>query len=546
MPFAVSGIALSGPDGRASIGARLRGSCSSMQSIRSRQAGEFPTIKTPEWVVEPRLRDLPERRTRRSRVRSRFDCRSRRHRGRRRSSSLRASRYRLTARQRLCVDRAATARALVRIRGADRGSQRRAVRARRGLRPRSALVGCDYASFDTGAGDTVGADHMVRPDRSSAADATCAAGARDRSGADAHHRARTTRRQLGPRRDDGDGSVACAASACDPDPPLHRAAAARQSPQTRRTFSASGPTSFASATNDLVDRASAFWPAAGCQGRAASSAGHALHGIPFSRGGNCAASHRRDGAARDRRIPGQASHRPGRRQRSANAHLGALYAQVMQADGATRRNVLIARAPAIPHLDVVNGKPIPSANTRRRGRRPVRRDRASNRSSPTSRYRPTSPLSVTRSRVTAERSSGRSRPSRSAMRRCISRSISPTRSRIPSSPVRRFIAAPPQASDPLGRDLGTSDEPPYPALFSAHAGEGRLLKARPVGAGSHQVALEAIRQADGKGLRPEIRRIEVGAWLRRANERGRRIVAVSHRLGTSCGSVTLSSPTAWR
>jgi hypothetical protein len=36
-----------------------------------------------------------------------------------------------------------------------------------------------------------------------------------------------------------------------------------------------------------------------------------------------------------------------------------LYAQVMQADGATRRNVLIARAPAIPHLDVVNGKPIP-------------------------------------------------------------------------------------------------------------------------------------------------------------------------------------------
>jgi hypothetical protein len=36
-----------------------------------------------------------------------------------------------------------------------------------------------------------------------------------------------------------------------------------------------------------------------------------------------------------------------------------LYAQVMQADGATRRNVLIARAPAIPHLDAVNGNPIP-------------------------------------------------------------------------------------------------------------------------------------------------------------------------------------------
>jgi hypothetical protein len=35
-----------------------------------------------------------------------------------------------------------------------------------------------------------------------------------------------------------------------------------------------------------------------------------------------------------------------------------LYAQVMQADGATRRNVLIARAPAIPQLDAVNGKPV--------------------------------------------------------------------------------------------------------------------------------------------------------------------------------------------
>ena len=43
-----------------------------------------------------------------------------------------------------------------------------------------------------------------------------------------------------------------------------------------------------------------------------------------------------------------------------------------QADGATRRNVLIARAPAILHLDVVNGKPIPAANTRHRGGCPVR------------------------------------------------------------------------------------------------------------------------------------------------------------------------------
>jgi hypothetical protein len=38
-----------------------------------------------------------------------------------------------------------------------------------------------------------------------------------------------------------------------------------------------------------------------------------------------------------------------------------LYAQVVQADGASRRNVLVARAPAIPTLDAVNGKLIPPA-----------------------------------------------------------------------------------------------------------------------------------------------------------------------------------------
>jgi hypothetical protein len=36
-----------------------------------------------------------------------------------------------------------------------------------------------------------------------------------------------------------------------------------------------------------------------------------------------------------------------------------LYAQVVQADGATRRNVLVARAPAIPKLNAVNGKLVP-------------------------------------------------------------------------------------------------------------------------------------------------------------------------------------------
>jgi hypothetical protein len=36
-----------------------------------------------------------------------------------------------------------------------------------------------------------------------------------------------------------------------------------------------------------------------------------------------------------------------------------LYAQVVQADGASRRNVLVARAPAFPKLDAVNGKLVP-------------------------------------------------------------------------------------------------------------------------------------------------------------------------------------------
>jgi hypothetical protein len=36
-----------------------------------------------------------------------------------------------------------------------------------------------------------------------------------------------------------------------------------------------------------------------------------------------------------------------------------LYAQVVQANGATGRNVLVARAPAIPRLDAVNGKLVP-------------------------------------------------------------------------------------------------------------------------------------------------------------------------------------------
>jgi hypothetical protein len=59
---------------------------------------------------------------------------------------------------------------------------------------------------------------------------------------------------------------------------------------------------------------------------------------------------------------------------------------------------------------------------------------------------------------------------------------------------------------------------------------GRCFSGMPVAAAA-TFALEAIRQADGKGLRPEIGGVEVEGRLRRADGRDRRIVAVSHHLG---------------
>jgi hypothetical protein len=60
MPFAVSGIALSGPD-RPGIDRRATTRLIFMDAVDPQpKAGEFPAIKTPEWVVEPRLRGQPE------------------------------------------------------------------------------------------------------------------------------------------------------------------------------------------------------------------------------------------------------------------------------------------------------------------------------------------------------------------------------------------------------------------------------------------------------------------------------------------------------
>src|SRR5262245_29670291 len=60
MPFAVSGIALSGPD-HPGPDRRATTRLIFLDTVDPQpKAGEFPSIKTPEWVVEPRLRGLPE------------------------------------------------------------------------------------------------------------------------------------------------------------------------------------------------------------------------------------------------------------------------------------------------------------------------------------------------------------------------------------------------------------------------------------------------------------------------------------------------------
>src|SRR5262249_58605660 len=60
MPFAVSGIALSGPD-QPGVDRRASTRLIFLDAVDPQpKAGEFPEIKIPEWVVEPRLRGLPE------------------------------------------------------------------------------------------------------------------------------------------------------------------------------------------------------------------------------------------------------------------------------------------------------------------------------------------------------------------------------------------------------------------------------------------------------------------------------------------------------
>ena len=64
VPFAVTGTALAGADkpdiDRRCGGAGNSPSCSSMWWIRNPPPNAFPTLKTPEWVIQPRLRELPE------------------------------------------------------------------------------------------------------------------------------------------------------------------------------------------------------------------------------------------------------------------------------------------------------------------------------------------------------------------------------------------------------------------------------------------------------------------------------------------------------
>jgi hypothetical protein len=130
-----------------------------------------------------------------------------------------------------------------------------------------------------------------------------------------------------------------------------------------------------------------------------------------------------------------------------------LYAQVTQADGATRRNVLIARAPAIPHLDVVNGKPIPPQTRDVVGvaqfDEPNIEQKLTDLALPTD-----SPLSVLAVELL---------PSDHLVQQTVTIGdaqvyltfdqpdpfVDPRQSSFGG-----FIAAPPQVSDPLGRDLG--------------------------------------------------------------------------------------------
>jgi hypothetical protein len=130
-----------------------------------------------------------------------------------------------------------------------------------------------------------------------------------------------------------------------------------------------------------------------------------------------------------------------------------LYAQVMQADGATRRNILIARAPAIPHLDVVNGKPIPPQTRDIVGvaqfDEPSIEQKLADLTLPAA-----SPLSVLAVELL---------PSDHLVQQTVTIGDAqvyltfdqPDPFADPQQPsFGGFIAAPPQVSDPLGRDLG--------------------------------------------------------------------------------------------
>jgi hypothetical protein len=131
-----------------------------------------------------------------------------------------------------------------------------------------------------------------------------------------------------------------------------------------------------------------------------------------------------------------------------------LYAQVMQADGATRRNVLIARAPATPQLGAVNGKLVPPQTRDVIGvaqfDEPSIEQKLADLALPAD-----SPISVLAVELL---------PSDHLVQQTITIGHAkvyftvdqPDPFADPQQPVfGQFFVAPPQFSDPLGRDLGS-------------------------------------------------------------------------------------------
>ena len=213
------------------------------------------------------------------------------------------------------------------------------------------------ASAGAGVPDSDRSDDLVPHRRIVVADAAGSAFAGHRSRTDAGDRSGSADPHLGLRRDAGDGSVHSAAPAKPsrhsivPLPP--GLATDRRSVRLLDLRAAHRP------QGDLVD------------GQARSGRPLAVNGVQHPAPGlQCSAFRFREANTAPRRIVVTAPHATAvfadkRLTDPAGANdprtriWVLLYAQVLQADGATRRNVLVARAPAIPKLDAVNGKLVP-------------------------------------------------------------------------------------------------------------------------------------------------------------------------------------------